>query len=565
MNIKKIQLGKLLLDRKLITEDDLNKAIAEQKTSGHKLGQVMVDRGLIKEDALFRLLSEQLQIPYIDLKNYLINPDVLDILPEDYARRYHCIVLNKDEHGLLIGMSDPQDVLAYDDLVQILNQPIRLALVRDHDLNRILDVHYRHAAEISHLAEKLSVELGKEHIDLAQLGEGLSISEAPVVKLLQSIFNDAVQVNASDIHIEPDEKVLRIRLRIDGVLHESIVDEVHIAEALALRLKIMGGLNIAEKRLPQDGRFSLMIRNQQFDVRLSTMPSQHGESIVMRLLNQSASLLNLNHLGMPNDLLNEIHKIMALPNGLLLITGPTGSGKTTSLYGMLTELNKPDIKIITVEDPIEYRLPRITQVQVNSKIDLDFARVLRSSLRQDPDVIMIGELRDQESVTIAIRAAMTGHFVFATLHTNDAISSAVRLLDMGAEGYLIATVLRGIIAQRLLRRICPDCIEDYTPTPEEMVWLESIKNNPYTRNTTFKRGAGCTYCYHTGYKGRIGVFELLVMNATLCEALRKNDSAAFVKAAENAPYYKPLLLSAIELAAKGITTISEVIYVAGEL
>lgn len=564
MNIKKIQLGKLLVDRNIITTDDLNKAIAEQKTSGRKLGQVLVDRGSINENVLFSLLSEQLQIPFVDLKNYLINPDIIRILPEEYARRYHCIVLNKDENGLLIGMSDPQDVLAYDDLTQILNQPIRLALIRDEDLTRILDIHYRHSDEISNLAGKLSVELGKDEFDLSTLAEGLSLSDAPVVKLLHSIFNDALQVNASDIHIEPDEKVLRIRLRIDGVLHESVIEEAQVASALALRLKIMSGLNIAEKRLPQDGRFSFTMRNQHIDVRLSTMPNQYGESVVMRLLNQSAGLLRLDKIGMPKDILDELHHIMGLPNGLLLITGPTGSGKTTSLYGMLNELNKPDIKIITVEDPVEYRLSRVTQVQVQPNIDLDFARVLRSSLRQDPDVIMIGELRDKESVEIAIRSAMTGHFVFATLHTNDAISTPVRLMDMGAEGYLLATVLRGVLAQRLLRRICPDCIQDYELKPEEKAWIESIKNNPFA-NAKFKCGAGCSYCYKTGYKGRTGVFELLTMRSHLINALRRNDTTAFVKEASEDSTFKPLIISALELAASGVTTVSEVISVAGEL
>lgn len=563
MTIKKNHLGKLLVENKLITPDQLDLAIAEQNATGGKLGQILINLGFVSDEQVLELLSTQLDIPYVDIKNVTLRESDVHHLPEIYARRFRAIVLSHDQAGYLVGMVDPQDILASDELSHILKLPIRIALVKEDDLLTVIDMMYRRTSEITHLAEELSAELTDHDFDVVKLSEGLSTIDAPVVKLLQSIFEDAVQVNASDVHIEPDEQVLRIRQRIDGVLHEQILKETTVAQALTLRLKLMAGLNIAERRLPQDGRFSIRIRDLNYDVRLSTMPAQFGESVVMRLLNQSANILSLDQIGMSPDLLQRLHGIMSLPNGLLLITGPTGSGKTTTLYGILSELNTPAKKIITVEDPVEYRLPRISQVQVQSKIDLSFARVLRSVLRQDPDIIMVGELRDQETVSIALRAAITGHLVLATLHTNDAISSAVRLLDMGAEGYLVASVVRGIIAQRLVRRICPNCVEDHHPTLQETIWLASMSYLS-TQDVSFKRGRGCTYCHLTGFKGQVGVFELLVINSSLAEALRVVDTQKFEQVANEDSDFRPLVWSGLDQAIKGVTTLSEVIRITGE-
>lgn len=560
--IKKIQIGKILLEKHIITQEQLDSAMQVQKTSGRKLGQVLVEMGFIKEDNLYEILSEQLNIPFIELRRYSINKDVVHLLPEMLARRLRAMVLNKDDKGLLVGIVDPQDIFAMDELASILNAPMHFAMVRETDLLKMIDLYYRHEEEISSLAGELSAEIGVNDFDLAQLAIGTSHTDAPVVKLLQTIFEDAVQVGASDVHIEPDENLLRIRRRIDGVLHEQILKE-NIGQALTQRLKLMAGLNIAEKRLPQDGRFSIKVRNNNYDVRLSTLPVQYGESVVMRLLNQSGGALNLTKIGMPTKMLERLRLIDSLPNGLLVITGPTGSGKTTTLYGVLNELNDPALKIITVEDPVEYRISRINQVQVQPKIDLSFARALRSILRQDPDIIMIGELRDQETVAIAIRAAMTGHFVFSTLHTNDAISSAIRLIDMGAEGYLIATVLRAIIAQRLVRRLCSNCIVDVVPTHHQQIWLSSIPGFDYS-GQSFKKGTGCTYCHDTGYKGQIGIFEMLEMNTELGNALRKNDTSEFIRLAHAEPNFKPLILSGLELVSQGITSVDEIMRVTGE-
>lgn len=563
MATQKVHIGKLLVENNIISQEQLDQAIEKQKISGERLGKVLVDLGLINENKLLSLLAQQLGIPYIDLKNYSLRADLVHRLPELYARRYRAIVLSQDARGYLVGMADPQDILACDEISRILNGPVHYALIREEDLLEVIDMEYRRTTEISTFAEELSAELKKNDFDITQLGIGLTVADAPVVKMIQSIFEDAVQVNASDIHIEPDENVLRIRQRIDGVLHEHIVKEKQIAQAVTQRLKLMAGLNIAEKRIPQDGRFSIKIKDKNFDIRLSSLPIQFGESIVMRLLNHSAQMLHLDQIGMPESILRQLRKTISLPNGLLLITGPTGSGKTTTLYGALSELNTTEKKIITVEDPVEYRLPRINQVQVQPKIDLTFARVLRSVLRQDPDIVMIGELRDQETVQIALRAAMTGHFVLSTLHTNDAISSALRLIDMGAESYLIAAVLRAIIAQRLVRRICKNCIQDHALNDHEKIWLTAVAG-PEAAKKTYKAGLGCAYCHRTGYKGQIGVFEFLEMTPELTNALRDNATKRFTRLANEQPHFKSLARSGLDIASEGITTISEVMRISGE-
>ncbi|HAS15298.1 MAG TPA: MSHA biogenesis protein MshE, partial [Idiomarina abyssalis] len=384
-------------------------------------------------------------------------------------------------------------------------------VVPEGELMQAFDNLYRRTKEIETFASQLQDEYeDTSEFELGQLSLDDDTDEATVAKLLQSIFEDAVQVRASDIHIEPDDRKLRIRQRVDGVLQENVLDETNIANALVLRLKLMAGLDISERRLPQDGRFNMKVRKHSIDVRVSTMPVQYGESCVLRLLDQSAGLLSLEQTGMPDSILKRVRNLIKRPHGMLLVTGPTGSGKTTTLYGALSELNTEGKKVITVEDPVEYRLPRISQVQVNSKIGLDFSRVLRTTLRQDPDIIMVGEMRDHETVEIGLRGSITGHLVLSTLHTNDAITSAMRLIDMGAPPYLVAAALRGILAQRLVRRVCDKCTEDYQPDEPESQWLEHLKEG--SSQYSFKRGAGCQSCNHTGYRGRIGVFELLEMN-----------------------------------------------------
>ena len=560
---KKIRLGDLLVEHKVISESELMQALAAQKTSGRKLGKVLIEEGFIDEDRMLDFLSRQLRIPFIDLKYYKYSADVVRLLPETYARRYRAITLDSTGDDVLVGMADPTDIFGYDEIANILKRPIRQALVREADLLKTIDTVYRRTDDISAFAEELGEELSANDFDISQLGDTTDVADAPVVKLLQSLFEDAVQVGASDIHIEPDENALRIRQRIDGVLHETVMKESRIATALVSRLKLMASLNISERRLPQDGRFNIGVSGKSIDVRLSTMPIQNGESVVMRLLDQSQGLLDLDLLGMPTDIRDRFKKIITRPHGLVLVTGPTGSGKTTTLYSALNLLNKPETKIITVEDPVEYRLPRINQVQVKTQIGLTFARVLRTALRQDPDIVLVGEMRDHETVEMGLRAAMTGHLVLSTLHTNDAISTALRLLDMGAEGYLVASALDAVLAQRLVRRICESCIQDYKLSTHEWAWAQQIIGDK-TDKIQFRRGAGCPHCNNTGFHGRIGVYELLEINNNLADALRKNDAAAFNLAAENQSSFRPLVLSVMDLAQQGVSTISEAMRISGD-
>ena len=561
---KKIRLGDLLVDNKLISEGQLEEALKDQKKSGRKLGRILIDNGYIDENQMLEVLSKQLKIPFIDLQHFRFKAEIVKLIPEIQARRFRVIALSSDANGILIGMADPTDIFAYDELGRLLNTTVRTAVVRESDLLKTIDLVYRKTDEISGFAEQLSDELAESDIDLAALVSTADVTDAPVVKLLQSLFEDAVQIKTSDIHIEPDESVLRIRQRVDGVLQEHIMEETRIASALVLRLKLMAGLDISEKRMPQDGRFSIKVKEHNIDVRLSTMPVAYGESVVMHLLDQTGGTLDLSALGMPATLLNRFETLVHRPHGMILVTGPTGSGKTTTLYAALKTLNKPENKIITVEDPVEYRLPRVNQVQVNTEIGLSFARVLRSALRQDPDIILIGEMRDEETSEIALRAAMTGHMVLSTLHTNDAISTVNRLLDMGIKNYLLASALHGILAQRLVRRICPSCTQPAELQANEKSWLKEYGNES-AFNTTYKKGPGCAHCNYTGYQGRIGVYELLEFDHKLTETLVMSDGSAFAKMAKNAKGYKPLNMVALQYAIEGITTMEEVLRISADI
>jgi MSHA biogenesis protein MshE len=561
---KKIRLGDLLVEHKLISQAQLEQALSDQKKSGQKLGRVLINDGYLTEDQMLEALSQQLKIPFVDLLHYKFNPEIIKLIPEIQSRRFRAVALSSDDRGILIGMADPTNIFAYDELSRILKKPIKLAVVREIDLLKTIDTVYRKTEQISDFAEQLNDELSESDIDLGALLADADVADAPVVKLLQSLFEDAIQIKASDIHIEPDEKVIRIRQRVDGVLQEHIMDEIRIAPALVLRLKLMAGLDISEKRLPQDGRFSLKVKEHNVDVRLSTMPVQYGESVVMRLLDQTGGTLSLNTIGMPKVLLERFETLIQRPHGMILVTGPTGSGKTTTLYAALQTLNVPEKKIITVEDPVEYKLPRINQVQVHSDIGLTFSTVLRSALRQDPDIVLIGEMRDEETAEIALRAAMTGHLVLSTLHTNDAISTVNRLLDMGTKSYLLASALHAILAQRLVRRVCESCSQVDELDVQQKAWLSNFVNEKQF-NVTFKKGIGCAHCNYTGYQGRIGVYELLELDKKLSEILSHGDSGQFVKEAANSKNFRPLNMVALQYAVEGITTMDEVIRISADV
>lgn len=559
---ERIRLGDFLLSKGAITQAQLEIALKEQKRSGAKLGHVLVSLDFVKEEMLLELLSQQLNIPIYDLSQFEVDPVLTKLLPEAYARRFRALVVGDNEDAVTVVMADPLDITAIDELKTKLKKPVSIALAKEDALLRTIDLMYRRTEEISSYAEKLSEKIDESKQTVVDFGAEQSSVDAPVIKLLQSVFEDALQVGASDIHFEPDEDVLRIRLRIDGLLQEQIVKEKQVASSIALRLKLIGGLNIAERRLPQDGRFNIKIGNKEIDVRLSTMPTQYGESIVMRLLDQSTGLLNLNNIGMDQSMLKEMRTLLHQPHGIILVTGPTGSGKSTTLYGALNELNAVDKKIITVEDPVEYRTERLNQVQVNEKIGLTFSRVLRTTLRQDPDIILVGEMRDAETADIAIRAALTGHLVLSTLHTNDAASSPLRLIDMDIQGFLVSATLRGILAQRLVRKICHACKADYKISEYETKWYQErfdVKDS-----LEFKIGKGCNQCNQTGYQGRIGVFELLTLTSEMRDAIRCNKTEEFAAETQKKLRGKLLADSAFTKAKEGVTTIEEVMRIAGE-
>ena len=553
---EKIRLGEILLQQKLMSEEQLQLALAEQKRTGRKLGRLFIENGYVTEEQISGALAKQLNITYINLKQFNINSNAVRLLPEMQARRFRAIVLEDKGSTIVVGMVDPTDLFAYDEISRIVKNSIELAVVNETELLATIDNVYRRTDEITGLARELEQELGDSNIDFGALGVTPGMEDAPVVKLLQTVFDDATQVRASDIHIEPQEKRLQIRFRIDGVLHLQTETDIKIATSLALRLKLMSDMDISEKRLPQDGRFVIKVRQQQIDVRISTMPTQYGESVVMRLLNQSGGILNLDRIGMPKAMLERFRSIIKRPNGLVLVTGPTGSGKTTTLYGALSELNTQEKKLITVEDPVEYRLPGINQVQVNEKIDLSFAKVLRSSLRQDPDVLLVGEMRDQETAQIGMRAAMTGHLVLSTLHTNDAVSTPIRLLDMGVPRYMVGSSLQAVLAQRLVRIICESCRQVEPILASEKEWLSAELGDTVDQHQ-YHAGRGCGHCNGTGFRGRIGVYELLEMTAPVVAAAHHDDPANFVKVAKQQMAGQTLRKYAVDLVVAGLTTVAE--------
>ncbi|MDR0529535.1 MAG: Flp pilus assembly complex ATPase component TadA [Zoogloeaceae bacterium] len=561
---QKIRLGDLLITEGLLTDEQLKLSLEEQKRSGRKLGRIFVESGYVTEDAISNALARQLRAPFMDLRQYSPAPDLVKLLPESQARRHRALVLGEFSGLLRIGMSDPTDLQAYDDIARIVRRDIEVAVVSESQLLAALDRVYRHTDEIAGLAKELTSEM--EDIPL-EFGELLGLSnnaeDAPVVKLLHMVFEEALRTRASDIHIEPQEDCLRIRFRIDGILHVQTEADAKISSAVALRLKLMSGLDISEKRLPQDGRFNIKLRNSSVDIRISTLPTQYGESVVMRLLAQDQTLLSLDKMNIPPKVLDRLRHALHRPSGMVLVTGPTGSGKTTTLYAALNELNSPEKKIITVEDPVEYRLPGLNQVQVHEKIDLTFGKVLRTVLRQDPDIVLVGEMRDQETAEIGMRAAMTGHLVLSTLHTNDAITTPIRLLDMGTPRYMVALSVHMVLAQRLVRTICENCKEARNPEPNEHEWLR-YELGEKVDQFTYYHGKGCAHCNNTGYSGRTGVYEFLEMTDELVEATNQDDPVAFMTAARRQMAGETLRRDAVRQVLKARTTIEEAMRISNQ-
>ncbi|ODS23335.1 MSHA biogenesis protein MshE [Candidatus Endobugula sertula] len=548
----KIRVGDLLVEEGVISNEQLEYALKKQTISGGKLGKTLITLGFVDESILLNILSKQLDIPFVDIKTFSYSRDDVRSLKETIARRFRVSVLKKTADKVILGMSDPSDIFCLDEVEKFFGLPVEPVIVRESELLEVLDTSYGESEKIASLVKEINEGLTEESLDIDDIVQDSSTDEAPVAKLLLKIFEEAIKYKASDIHIEPDEKVLRIRQRIDGVLSEQVLNEKRVASALVVKLKLMSSLDISEKRIPQDGRFNLKIKTKNIDVRISTMPIQYGESVVMRLLAMDEGVKSLEEVGMDQKMMLTFRKAIARPYGLILVTGPTGSGKTTSLYAALSELNCPDKKIITVEDPVEYRLPRLSQVQINEKIGLSFSKVLRSTLRQDPDILLVGEIRDGESAEIALRAAMTGHLVLSTLHTNDAISSALRLIDMGVDPFLVASSLKTIVAQRLVRKLCPSCKRKVV-VDKKYHYMLSEKQ----QNIDVYQANGCVHCLNTGYRGRVGVFEYLTITDELASTLREGDIQAFTELALASEAYSTLSDSVFSLVEAGHTSLDE--------
>lgn len=539
------RIGDLLVQAGLITPDQLQEALQKQKGSGLRLGDLLIHEGYITEQQKIEVLEFQLGIPQVQLFRQKIDEKAVQLIPDSLAKKHEVLPLRIENGKLIVAMSDPLDYYAIDDLSLLTNFPIQPVIATHAELSRMIQRYYGMKQSVDDIMRELPTE-----IDVAEAQE----TDGPIIRLVNQLLAVAVQQNASDVHIDPGENTLTIRYRVDGMLRSERQFPKHMHRVITTRLKIMGNLNIAESRVPQDGRFELEIDFKKIDIRLSTLPTIHGEKLVMRILDIQNAQKSVSELGFTQPNLEAFHKIIAAPYGIVLITGPTGSGKTTTLYSALSRLNSEEVNIITVEDPVEYHLDGINQVQVNPVTGLTFANGLRSILRQDPNIVMVGEIRDSETAEIAMRAALTGHLVLSTLHTNDAISSITRLIDMGIEPYLVSSSLVGIVAQRLVRKICPQCKTVVEPTPEEELILERRG----FKATQLFRGTGCGNCNRTGYKGRIAIHEVLHFDEQLRELISHGKSDTSYRQYIASKGFVAMIDDGITKAIAGTTTITEI-------
>ena len=561
-NRKKLRLGDVLVNSGVITEEELKKGLERQKNSGRKLGETLVDEGFATEENIAKALSSQLHYDMIDLQNVSIEEDVLSLVPASVLKKYKAIPFeySPDNMNVLrVAMSDPMDMTAMDDINIITNLQVEPVVATMRSVMLALDRYYGQA-EVNSALEEYTREKESRIAEQEDLYSE-DVSNSPIVQLIKTMIEQAVRQRASDIHIEPMERQVRIRYRIDGALYEKAVYSIQLLPAMAARVKIIGGMDIAEKRKPQDGRITQVVDRREYDIRASILPTVYGEKIVMRLTSKNALTREKSQLGLQPDELKKFDHILKNPHGILLVTGPTGSGKSTTLYTALSELNKEDVNIITVEDPVEANIDGINQVQVNPKADLTFATALRSILRQDPDIIMIGEIRDRETASIAVQASITGHLVVSTLHTNSAASTITRLTDMGIEPYLIADATIGVIAQRLVRRLCPECKRAKKADREE---LEMLMLEPDADVTVYEP-CGCPKCDGTGFRGRIGVYEIMELTQSLKSIISKNGSAEEIKEKALEEGMHTLRMSATGYVLKGITSVQEMMRVSFDL
>ena len=562
MPVTRPLLGAILEQKFGLSEAKLLEALNIQQTKGGRLGEALLKIRAIEEDLLLQALATQFEMPWLPhLDVTQIDHEWIKKVPIHFARRYRVLPLKVDDGAIVVATTDPLETAALDDLRLLLGMPVKAVLTSPMALMSCLNRAYDEVASPTGAEQVMEDIAASENLDKIahELDEPQDLldatDEAPIIRLVNSVLFQAVRQRASDIHFESFERGLVVRYRIDGVLYPILTPPKHLQSSIIARLKIMAALNIAEKRLPQDGRFAIRTAGKDVDLRVSVLPTSHGERVVLRLLEKENRLLNLTEMGFSAERLHTIQQLIRLTHGILLVTGPTGSGKTTTLYAALSEINAPDKNIITVEDPVEYQLLGIGQMQVNPKINLTFAAGLRSILRQDPDVIMIGEIRDRETAEIAIHASLTGHLVFSTLHTNDAASAATRLIDMGIEPFLVASSVVAVLAQRLIRKVCPDCKQGYQPDDEELIRLGVV---PGKTKPTFYRGTGCPACTQTGYRGRTGIHELLVLDDEIRRLIGNKADAAAIRQAAVSHGMVLLKEEAAEKIFAGITTTEEV-------
>jgi len=562
------RLGDLLVREGLIDQEQLQRALAEQKSTNEKLGSILVRINLISEDQLINFLSKQYGIPAIQISQLDIDPEVLKLVPAQVARKYEVLPVQRAGNQLTLAMADPTNVFAVDDVGFMTNLQVVPVVASQGAIRKAIDRLYEQGTGLSEVISELEasqadVELveGEEDtwakFDIFELKE--SADEAPVVRLINMVFVDAIRRGASDIHLEPYEKVFRVRFRMDGVLHEIMTPPKRLEAALTSRVKIMANLDIAERRLPQDGRIKLRFNQREIDLRVSTLPTIFGEKTVMRILDKEALQLDLGILGFDPWSLEQFGKAIRQPYGMILITGPTGSGKTTTLYSAIHTINSPDVNIMTAEDPVEYNLKGVNQCQINEDIGRTFAAALRSFLRQDPDIILVGETRDLETAQIGIRAALTGHLVLTTLHTNDCPSTVARLLDMGIPPFLVSSALTVILAQRLGRKVCKDCKQPYDADEETLVPYGHVSQG--LGKVQFYKGKGCPACSFTGMKGRVAIYEVMPITDEMRGLILKNVPTAEIRELALAQGMKTLRQNGLQKVLEGVTTVEEVLRV----
>jgi len=562
---KHVLLGELLSD--IITPQQLEEALNYQKEKGGRLGELLVTKfKAITDIDLVKALAKQFDIEYIpNLTSMKLDVELIQRFPKAFSRRFGIIPIDRINGLVRLGITDPTNIEAINDAERFLEMPVVPVLVTQRDVMNAVNIYYD---RIDVSTEEMVDELEEANLDhvAQELSEPEDLldatDEAPIIRLINSLLFEAVKKRASDIHIEPFEKELSVRYRIDGILYEIIKPPKRFQSSIISRVKVMAGMNIAEKRLPQDGRIRIKIAGKDIDIRTSVIPTSFGERVVMRLLDRSSVLIGLDNIGLSDDKLRLIKQLIKRSNGIILVTGPTGSGKTTTLYSVLSVLNSPEVNILTIEDPVEYQIKGIGQIQVNPKIDLTFANGLRSILRQDPDIILVGEIRDKETAEIAVQASLTGHLVFSTLHTNDSAGGITRLIDMGIEPFLVSSSVVAIIAQRLVRTICPVCKTSYTPADEELIEI-GISRDSLKENVLYK-GNGCVNCVNTGYKGRTGIYEILIIDDEIRSMITRGVDSSMIKHAAIKKGMTTLKEDGIKKAISGITTIKEVLRVTQE-